>query len=76
VAASAHAHIRVSKKVRDNATFAQAALLSAEERAAEIARMLSGGVAEATAIEHARELLRDSQGKVAKGQSTDKRSRR
>ena len=34
------------------------------------------GVAEATAIEHARELLRDSQGKVAKGQSSDKRSRR
>jgi DNA repair protein RecN (Recombination protein N) len=76
VAASGHAHIRVSKKVRDNATFAHAALLSAEERVAEIARMLSGGVAEATAIEHARELLRDSQGKVAKGQSSDKRSRR
>ena len=76
VAASGHAHIRVSKKVRDNATFANAALLSAEERVAEIARMLSGGVAEATAIEHARELLRDSQGKVAKCQPSDKRSRR
>ena len=76
VAASAHAHIRVSKKVRDNATFAHAALLSADERVSEIARMLSGGVAEATAIEHARELLRDSLGKVAKNQAADKRSRR
>jgi DNA repair protein RecN (Recombination protein N) len=76
VAASAHAHIRVSKKVRDNATFAHAALLSADERVSEIARMLSGGVAEATAIEHARELLRDSLGKVAKSQTADKRSRR
>lgn len=76
VAASAHAHIRVSKKVRDNATFAHAALLTADERVSEIARMLSGGVAEATAIEHARELLRDSLGKVAKNQAADKRSRR
>ena len=76
VAASAHTHIRVSKKVQDNATFAHAALLTDVERAEEIARMLSGGIAEATAIEHARELLRDSQGKVAKSQSSDKRSRR
>jgi DNA repair protein RecN (Recombination protein N) len=76
VAASAHAHIRVSKKVRDNATFAHAALLTADERVSEISRMLSGGVAEATAIEHARELLRDSLGKVAKNQAADKRSRR
>lgn len=76
VAASAHAHIRVSKKVRDNATFAHAALLTADDRVSEIARMLSGGVAEATAIEHARELLRDSLGKVAKNQAADKRSRR
>lgn len=76
VAASAHSHIRVSKKVRDNVTFAHAALLSAEDRATEIARMLSGGIAETTAIEHARELLRDSQGKVAKSQSADKRPSR
>jgi DNA repair protein RecN (Recombination protein N) len=60
VAAAGHAHIQVSKSVRSGKTYAQAATLGEEERVAEIARMLSGGVAEATALEHARELLRDS----------------
>jgi DNA repair protein RecN (Recombination protein N) len=75
VAAAGHAHIQVSKSVRSGKTFAQAATLSQEERIAEIARMLSGGVAEATALEHARELLRDSHKTVGTGSVTPKRSR-
>ena len=75
VAAAGHAHIQVSKSVRSGKTFAQAATLSEEERVAEIARMLSGGVAEATALEHARELLRDSHKTGRASQAAPKRSR-
>lgn len=75
VAAAGHAHIQVSKSVRSDKTFAQAATLDQEERIAEIARMLSGGVAEATALEHARELLRDSHKTAGAGQVAPKRSR-
>jgi DNA repair protein RecN (Recombination protein N) len=75
VAAAGHAHIQVSKSVRSGKTFAQAATLGQEERIAEIARMLSGGVAEATALEHARELLRDSHKTAGAGQVAPKRSR-
>ena len=75
VAAAGHAHIQVSKSVRSGKTFAQAATLGQEERIAEIARMLSGGVAEATALEHARELLRDSHKTANVGTVTPKRSR-
>lgn len=76
VAAAAQNHIQVSKSVRDGKTFAQATTLGENERVSEIARMLSGGVAEATALEHARELLRDSQKTVSTKAVTDKRSRR
>jgi DNA repair protein RecN (Recombination protein N) len=76
VAAAGHAHIQVSKSVRNGKTYAQAATLGEEERIAEIARMLSGGVAEATALEHARELLRDSHKSDPKSQASPKRSRR
>lgn len=76
VAAAGHAHIQVSKSVRSGKTYAQAAALGEEERVAEIARMLSGGVAEATALEHARELLRDSHKSDANSQAAPKRSRR
>jgi DNA repair ATPase RecN len=65
----------VSKSVRSGKTFAQAATLGEEERIAEIARMLSGGVAEATALEHARELLRDSHKTAATDRAAPKRSR-
>jgi hypothetical protein len=37
--------------------------------------MLSGGVAEATALEHARELLRDSHKTAAADRAAPKRSR-
>jgi DNA repair ATPase RecN len=50
--------------------------LSEDERIAEIARMLSGGVAEATALEHARELLRDSHKSNTTNQASPKRARR
>jgi DNA repair protein RecN (Recombination protein N) len=76
VAAAGHAHIQVSKSVRSGKTYAQAATLGEDERIAEIARMLSGGVAEATALEHARELLRDSHKSDASSQASPKRSRR
>jgi DNA repair protein RecN (Recombination protein N) len=76
VAAAGHAHIQVSKSVRSGKTYAQASTLGEEERIAEIARMLSGGVAEATALEHARELLRDSHKSDANSQAAPKRSRR
>ena len=76
VAAAGHAHIQVIKSVRSGKTYAQAATLGEEERIAEIARMLSGGVAEATALEHARELLRDSHKSDANSQASPKRSRR
>lgn len=76
VAAAGHAHIQVSKSVRSGKTYAQAATLGEEERIAEIARMLSGGVAEATALEHARELLRDSHKSDASSQAAPKRPRR
>lgn len=57
VAATACHHIKVTKTVRAKQTYAQATPLEREERVAEIARMLSGGVAEVSALQHARELL-------------------
>jgi DNA repair protein RecN (Recombination protein N) len=57
VAAVATSHIQVSKQVRDRQTFAQAMPLAATDRISEIARMLSGGVAETAALEHAKQLL-------------------
>ncbi|NDC91454.1 MAG: hypothetical protein EB089_06325 [Acidimicrobiia bacterium] len=57
VAAVAQTQINVTKTVRAKQTFATATMLSGEDRVAEIARMLSGGVAQESAFEHARELL-------------------
>ena len=71
VAAVATSHIQVSKQVRDRQTFAQAKPLAAAERVAEIARMLSGGVAESAALEHAKQLLA-----AASAEVPAKRSRR
>ena len=56
VAAVAHAHVAVSKKVKKGATFAAARRLEEGERVDEVARMLSGSATE-SAREHARELL-------------------
>jgi len=57
VAAMATHHIKVSKIVRSKQTYAQATPLEGEERVVEIARMLSGGVAESSALQHSRDLL-------------------
>ena len=71
VAAVAKSHIQVSKQVRDRQTFAQAMPLDADSRISEIARMLSGGVAETAALEHAKQLLA-----AAAAEVPAKRSRR
>lgn len=61
VAAVAAAHLLVRKTVRDGTTSAEVEALSTDQRVSEVARMLSGGLAEAAALEHARELLKASQ---------------
>jgi len=58
VAAQAANHVVVSKEVRKGITFATARTLSEDERADEIARMLSGSLAVESAVEHARNLLK------------------
>lgn len=60
VAARAHQQVTVSKEVRKGITFASARTLAAPERANEIARMLSGSLAVESAVEHARNLLREA----------------
>jgi DNA repair protein RecN (Recombination protein N) len=57
VAAMASQHLAVRKEIRDNSTFASVGALSEEERAAELARMLSGDPAGEAALAHARVLL-------------------
>lgn len=57
VAASAHHHVSVSKNVKGGRTFGTASVVTEESRPGEIARMLSGGVADDSALAHARDLL-------------------
>ncbi len=57
VAASAHQQISVSKTVKAQRTYGSATTVRPEDRAGEIARMLSGGVADESAIAHAKDLL-------------------
>ena len=57
VAAAAHHQIAVTKEVREGLTFGAAPTLSAEERVQEVARMLSGGVADQSARQHASDLI-------------------
>jgi DNA repair protein RecN (Recombination protein N) len=57
VAASAHTQVSVEKKVRTGSTSATVRVLAADERVGEIARMLSGGVADDSATAHARDLM-------------------
>jgi DNA repair protein RecN (Recombination protein N) len=65
VAATATQQIKVTKTVRDKKTYAQATPLGHEDRIAEIARMLSGGVAESSALQHARDLLSENSMRVS-----------
>ena len=59
VAASAHHQISVSKVVTSGKTYGSAVAISPSERVAEIARMLSGGVADDSAMAHAGDLLKN-----------------
>lgn len=67
VAASAHHHVMVEKSVIDGRTFAEPKPVSDTERVAEVARMLSGGVADTAALAHAAEMLKEM------GESSDRR---
>ncbi len=67
VAASAHHHVSVSKSVKSGKTFGSAHAVSIEERPSEIARMLSGGVADDSALAHAHDLLDTLGSSPAKG---------
>lgn len=57
VAASSHHQIAVSKTVKSGRTFGLASSVSEKDRVQEVARMLSGGVADDSAMAHARDLL-------------------
>jgi DNA repair protein RecN (Recombination protein N) len=61
VAARAANHVVVIKEVRKGITFATARTLVEDERAEEIARMLSGSLAVESAVEHAKNLLKTRQ---------------
>ena len=61
VAARAANHVVVNKEVRKGITFATARTLAENERAEEIARMLSGSLAVESAVEHAKNLLKTRQ---------------
>ena len=72
VAAAAHRQIRVSKTVKSKQTFAEASELADQDRVGEIARMLSGGMAEEAALNYASELLKASSDRS----SSQRRARR
>jgi len=57
MAATAHHHIHVTKEVVKGNTFGHAHALSDDERIDELARMLSGGLADESARQHARDML-------------------
>jgi DNA repair protein RecN (Recombination protein N) len=62
VAAQAHRHLQVTKSSRDGQTFTDIRPLGAEERVAELARMLGGVEITDKTREHAQEMLAVSQG--------------
>ena len=68
VAASAHGQVAVSKSVKGGKTFGAATRVAENERAMEIARMLSGGVADESANAHARDLLEKLGGQKKRSQ--------
>ena len=57
VAAQAATHFRISKRVAGDATVAEVEAVAGEELVAEIVRMLGAERDDATATDHARELL-------------------
>jgi len=68
VAASAHGQVAISKSVKGGKTFGSAVRVAESERASEIARMLSGGVADESATAHARDLLEKLGGQKKRSQ--------
>ena len=68
VAASAHGQVAVSKSVKAGKTYGAATRVAETERANEIARMLSGGVADESANAHARDLLEKLGGQKKRSQ--------
>jgi DNA repair protein RecN (Recombination protein N) len=60
IAARARHHLAVAKTVRGGRTRTAAAPLRGDERTREVARMLAGDATSASALRHARELLRDA----------------
>ena len=67
VAASAHSHIVVSKSVTSGKTYGRATKVLQEDRVGEIARMLSGGIADESALTHAQEILNTLGAPVSRG---------
>lgn len=65
VAASAHHQVSVTKNVVRGKTYGEAHHVSSADRESEIARMLSGGVADESAVAHARDLLQKLSKSVA-----------
>lgn len=57
VAAAAHHQVGVTKTVRNGRTYGEARPLTGEDRETEVARMLSGGLADASALAHARDMM-------------------
>lgn len=76
VAAAASTHVHVSKSVERGATFGAARVLSASERVVEVARMLSGGIADDEAREHASRLLQELASPKTSSSTGSKRPRR
>ena len=67
VAASAHSHIVVSKSVKSGKTYGRAPKVLQEDRVGEIARMLSGGIADESALTHAQEILNTLGAPISRG---------
>jgi DNA repair protein RecN (Recombination protein N) len=67
IAARAHHHIVVSKGARGGVTTADVAVVTAEDRVTEIARMLGGDPDSDVSLAHARELLEHAATKPGKG---------
>jgi len=74
IAACGRTHFLIEKRVQGSRTVTSVTRLSADDRVAEVARMMGGSAAGVKAMESARELLETSQAKgeaeaKAKGES-------
>jgi len=72
MAATAHHHVHVTKEVREGQTYGRARELVDGERVDELARMLSGGLADDSAKKHAKDMLAAKSASV-KGKSSRRR---